>query len=1126
MRRLEINLLGPFEVRLDGSPVSGFESSKVRALLAILAAEAHRPQRREALAALLWPDWPQKSAMSNLRYALADLRKNIADKEADPPFLLITRETIQLNLGSDCRVDVMQFEQALGTYRRAPTAVRDPQMAVELYRSDFLEGFSLADSPAFEVWARAKTEYYRQQVLQALEDLVKQLAKDGDFDRALIYARHAVEIEPWHEPAHQQVMRILARLGRRAEALAQFERLRVALQAELKIDPSPETQALLEQLLSGTLQAEPQPAPVVLAAPTRRDNLPAQLTSFIGRQQEIAIVQQLLQEHRLVTLTGSGGVGKTRLALQVAIGVLPLFPDGVWLVELASLTDPALVPQTAITALGIQAEPGHDALTTLLQYLQDENTLLVLDNCEHLIDACASLSETILKACPAVHFLVTSREVLGVSGESVFEVPSMHHLTQQDPDPGDVLKTDAGQLFVERAVAVMPGFVIAPENTAAIAKICCQLDGIPLAIELAAARINLLSVEEIAARLDDRFSLLTGGRRTAMPRHKTLRAAIDWSWDLLTEQDQKLLRRLSVFAGGWTLQAAEVICSDEVEIGSQSYNIISTEVIDGLSSLVNKSLVVVSREPGETARYQLLETVRQYLTVKLAVVGEVFEYRTRHRDYFLNLAELAEPELKNHNQLIWLNRLESEYDNLRASLGWSEEEKNALLMLRQTSALHRFWLIRGFFNEGRGWIQKALKITGNDDELQHNSWYARALLGQGDLMIEATEDLSAARSILDESRTIFQEIEDRSGLANVLFSLANLDSRQGKVINTQPLIEKSLKIAQTSGDKWLTGKCLNLLSHIACIEGEWLQGRVLIEESVANIISVGDRWELMLPMTDLVFKIFLDGEVEKAIQMLEDMLVGLRQLDAWSELAMVLTRLAYFYAFRGNFEKAQVLVKESLSIVHKSTSKLKIASAYLFSGIVNFLRGDHRQAHLDFDQTFQYNSDVNLSFSTWIFEYLGQVLTSEGMYEQAIELLEKSLSIGDWGPDSKSNKLLPLGDALRLQGNLERALVCYRESLELQVEIRQLVYIPARLEAFAKIAAIQNQPERAARLFGAARTGRERFGTPLPPVARQDYNEHLTVAKAALGEGRFAKLYEEGRTLTFEQAVALALDEK
>jgi DNA-binding SARP family transcriptional activator len=446
MGRLVLRLFGGLEATLDGALITAFESAKVRALLAYLSAEADRPQRREALAGLLWPDWPQQSAMRNLRNALADLRQNIGDRDAQPPFLLVTRETIQLNREADVWVDVGEFEEAIGDRRSGTSdqqsSINNLQSVISLYRGPFLEGFSLPDSPAFEQWVLAKREYFSHQVLKALSRLVEWSLEQGEHEQAESYARRQIELEPWREQAYQQLMRMLALSGQRSAALAQYEACRKALAKELDVEPSAATKRIYEAIreekieemmrrdlaeIGASLTGEPLPAsfPALKSKPAPRHNLPLQLTSFIGREKEIADIKQRLTQARLLTLTGPGGTGKTRLALRVAGELLDKYEDGAWLVELAPLADPTLVPTIAARALGLRELTGTQLMAQLQDYLEHKELLLILDNCEHVIEACARLAETLLQTCPNLIILASSREALGIAGEIPYHVPPL-----------------------------------------------------------------------------------------------------------------------------------------------------------------------------------------------------------------------------------------------------------------------------------------------------------------------------------------------------------------------------------------------------------------------------------------------------------------------------------------------------------------------------------------------------------------------------------------------------------------------------------------------------------------------------------------------------------------------------
>ena len=461
------------------------------------------------------------------------------------------------------------------------------------------------------------------------------------------------------------------------------------------------------------------------------NNLPTQLTSFIGREKEIADVRQRLETTRLLTITGSGGSGKTRLALQVAAELLDRQTDGVWQIELASLTEAVLVPQAVASVLKIREEPDRPILQTLCDALSAKKILLVLDNCEHLLAATARMADTLLRTCPNVKILASSREGLGITGEKVYRLPSLAMPDGRKPIVSTVLVNyDAVRLFMDRAVAVAPTFAINTTNAPTVAQVCRRLDGIPFAIELAAARMRVMPIEQIATRLDDRFRLLTGGSRTALPRQKTLRATMDWSYDLLTDADRRLLRRLSVFSGGWTLEAAEAVCPDtDAQQPPPEMPIETWEILDFLTSLVDKSLVIYE-ESGGKSRYRLLETVRQYSTDRLAEENESEIYRRKHAEFYLNFAERAGAQLMGPEQGDWLRQLDIEHDNIRVAQEWYwASEKEGVAGLRIVGALWRFWMMRGHLSEGKA---NSEAVLDRPDAQEPTEIRANALKRSGD----------------------------------------------------------------------------------------------------------------------------------------------------------------------------------------------------------------------------------------------------------------------------------------------------------------------------------------------------------------------------------------------------------
>ncbi len=864
------------------------------------------------------------------------------------------------------------------------------------------------------------------------------------------------------------------------------------------------------QAISADLPQDFPPLPTGVSHP---NNLPAQLSSFVGREPEIAEIERLLDPsrcapNRLVILTGPGGTGKTRLSLQAGYVMLKIFPGGTWFVELASLTNPDFVPQTAMAALGLQAESNRSALAVLSDFFREKTALLILDNCEHLIEACAQMSDSLLRACSNLRILASSREALGITGEMVFHVPPLSVTMAECPTPDEVLQSEAGRLFVERASSVQPGFAVTAENAPAIAQIGRRLDGIPLAVELAAARIKLLAVDQIAARLDDRFRLLTGGSRTVLPRHQTLKALIDWSWDLLTSDEQALLCRLSVFAGGWVLEAAQMLGDDPFG------------TLDLLFQLINKSLIILDEPTGETSRYRMLETIRQYSLGKLFEAGESQAMRNRHRDLFLELAERAEPELKAHAQITWSNRLELEHDNLRQALEWSLEQGEAEPALRLAAALHYFWWIRGYYNEGQRWLEAALQLAGNTPRLHSSLWRARALLALSWIK-KSQGDYVGALATAEDGLRISRELVDRRSTAFALYLKGSLMfDRMNPTIN-RPIVEESLSICLAIGDKWIMGCCLHHLAEIA-IEEKYPEGRVLFEKSVAVYRETGDKLILTYPLVTLAWTILAEGDSQKARLYYEESLVISREIGRNDSTAYTLLQMSVLARWQGDFTLARDLNEESLAIYRDMGNRPGLAWAQCLLAELDHLQGHPELAIIPYQEKLKIFPEISDNWKAgWCLEKLGDVYYRLGDYPRAISTLEESLSV--LGQDSETYfPTLILGEVERARGNFERAASFYRQSLAKLKETGFLLFVPPRLEALAKLALARGNPERAAWLFGAAQTARKKMSTPIPPLELPDYDRNLALLHSVLDEESSASAWEAGQAMTLEQAIQLA----
>jgi len=648
---------------------------------------------------------------------------------------------------------------------------------------------------------------------------------------------------------------------------------------------------------------------------TRRHNLPQHSTSFIGREIEIAEIRTLLGRTRLVTLTGSGGCGKTRLALEVAAGLLDSYPDGVWLVELASVVDPSLVPQAVGTVLGLKEEQGKTLTETVTEHLVPRQLLLVLDNAEHLLAACAELTESVQRHCPRVIMVATSRERLGISGEQTYRVPGMSLPDpERDATTANLLQCDSVRLFTERARLNLPHFAITNENAPALASICRRLDGIPLAIELAAARARSMSVEAVSQRLDQRFRLLTGGSRAAPRRQQTLRALIDWSYDLLSDAEKALLCRASIFSGGWTLEAAEQVCVGE--------GIDDWEVLDIVTSLADKSLLLAEARDGAT-RYRLLETVRQYARERLQETGEESRWQGRHFGYFLDLAERAEPRLKCGEQA-WLDQMEAEHDNLRTAMGWATASaRDAAGGLRLAGALWWFWDVRAYLSEGRGWLSKLLAAAPHG---QAAAARAKALHGAGALAWQQC-DLPAARELQEEALAIWRALGDRRGIADASIFLGLVDSDEGDRASARALYGESLAIRRALGDQWGVSFSLNNLGNVAFEEGDYPAARALYEESLAIRREVGDRLGIGLSLNKLGNVAYEQGDYPAARTLHEESLAIRRALGDRLGVGISLANLGDVAFAQCDYSSASALHAESLAVNREVGARSGVAQA-------------------------------------------------------------------------------------------------------------------------------------------------------------------------------------------------------
>ncbi|MFI9489308.1 BTAD domain-containing putative transcriptional regulator [Promicromonospora sp. NPDC052451] len=690
---MQIGLIGPFEVRLDDGGVADVPGARLRALLVTLALEPGRVVPKSTLVDRIWGEEPPHDAAGALQRLVSRLRKTLPDGavEGHP-------SGYRLLVAPD-DVDAVRFEQLLARARatEGPGRVRLLRDALALWRGPALTDAGLEGPAATAVATRL--DGLRLAALQERIDAEIGLGQGADLVEELT---DLVAAHPTREPLVGSLMRALAAAGRANEALLAYQRTRETLADTLGVDPSPELSALHVALLRGELG--PQET-------DRRTNLRAELTSFVGRADEVAVVRDLVGGHRLTTLVGPGGAGKTRLATEAARAMLPDLPDGAWLVELAALDADGDVGQAVLAGLGLRdgllGEGSHDARSTtpaerIVSALRERELLLVLDNCEHVVEQAAALAHRLLGECRRLRILTTSREPLGITGEALWQVLPLP-LPDADAGPGEIEAAPAVRLLRDRAAAVRQDLVLDESTLDTAARVCRVLDGMPLAIELAAARLRTMTIDQLADRLDDRFRLLTGGSRTAMPRHRTLRAVVDWSWEPLTDAERAVLRRLAVFWGGASLEAAEEVCSGGA--------VAPEDVLDLLTALAEKSLVVA--DGAGAPRYRLLGTIKEYAAGRLAEAGETDRTRAAHLAHFTGLAERAEPHLRRAEQLTWLALLAAEHDNIGAAMRFALAERDAAAAMRLAAGAGWYWWLSGHKSEGMDLIVAATELPGD-----------------------------------------------------------------------------------------------------------------------------------------------------------------------------------------------------------------------------------------------------------------------------------------------------------------------------------------------------------------------------------------------------------------------------
>jgi predicted ATPase/DNA-binding SARP family transcriptional activator len=976
MPPLAIRLLGPFQVTLNSQPITNFAYDKVRALLAYLAVEADHFHRRETLATLFWPDHSPKLARQNLRQSLATLRRAIKDRDASPPFLLVDGDTVQFNRSDNIWLDVAALCAHLKasehthphpTLETCPHCIRHLEEAVALYRGDFLVDLLLGDSDAFETWAVTCRERLRTQALTALYHITRHYLRQGAYSQAQTYALRQVELAPYHEEAHRQLMRILARTGQRSAALAQYETCCRILTEELGVEPAQQTQALYERIRS--------------AGKTSPHNLPPPLTSLIGREGDLQQLAERLATPncRLLTLTGLGGIGKTRLALQTAQEHIGVFLHGVYFVPLAALSSDEFLASTIADALGLSFSGEKDPQTQLLNYLRAKEMLLVLDSFEHLLSSPdqerrgENLLLDILKVAPEVKIMVTSRERLNLQAEWVFEVRGLAF-------PKKILNEEienysAIQLFFRRARRVEREFSLSDATKTVVGRICQLVEGLPLGIELAAASVATLSCEQIATQIERNRDTLATTMRDVPARHRSIRAVFEHSWNLLTEDEQRVFRKLTVFRGGFETKAAQSVAEASFRI---------------LSALVDKSLI--RRTPEE--RYEIHDLLRQYAAEKLHErPHEKEKTQERHCEYYAAFVQQKAEHLKEDQQKEALAKTSVEIENIRTAwqqaVAWGREGALEKFLI----GLYRFYDMRSWFQEALAVFSEAAtsletsfgsadQITGRKaiilgNLLSRQGWFSYRL-GFSE----------QAKAFLQKSLPILRRTDAQWELATALNELGIVNYRSGEHVRAKQLYQEGLAIARKLGHHRKLAIILNNLGNVCRALGEYAQAGEFLQENLEIMRALGDQFSSANSLNNLGEVYRAQGKYLEAKQYYQESLIIRREIGDQMGVAVSLNNLGGVAHTLGEYKKARSLLQESLEIFTELSTQRERAYPLSIMGRVARDLGDYREALTYYQEALKLCMEVlNVPKALDILAEIASLLAKARKKEKTVELL-------------------------------------------------------------------------------------------------------------------------------------------
>jgi predicted ATPase/DNA-binding SARP family transcriptional activator len=1107
MPRLTLSLLGPFQATLDSKPITEFESDRVRALLAYVAVETDRQHRRAGLAGLLWPDWPDRSALTNLRNALSNLRKAIGERKAAVPTLLVDRETIQFNPASDSRVDVQTF--------RALTAPGQPARSLEegvgLYRSSFLQGFGL-DSAPFEDWVQVVREQLQRQCLAALEQLAEHYEQLGDLSKACDFAWKQVDLAPWQEEAHQRLMRLLALSGQRSAALAQYETCRHLLQQELGVAPSAETVALYERIRNGEIGERRETATFSPGLP-RPSSLPVWLTHFVGRQSALAEIHDRLQDPtcRLLTLVGPGGSGKTRLAAEAVARLDNVFPHGVYFVPLAPLQSAEHIVPAVAHAVGFVFHEQEEPRPQLLRYLRSKTMLLVLDNFEHLLgdsepdreDGVEIVTE-MLQLAPGIKVMVTSRAGLNAQGEHILPVPGMSYPEQPPADLSAALEYSAVKLFIQDAQRVRPGFGPTGDDVAHVIQICQLVQGMPLGILLAAAWMRMLSPAEIAAQLAaQKLDFLQVEWHDVPERQRSMRAVFDYSWRLLSERECQVLAGLSVFRGGFTYPAAQQVATTNR----------AAATLRDLMGLINSSMLQRTR----AGRYQMHELLRQYAEEKLRESPEVYQSaRDRHAACYMAALREWDTELQGTHQQEALTEMDVEIDNVRAAWSWAAKSGQADRLAEGMQGLGQFCDWRARYKEGEKsfrTVAERLAADGAAQPIEHLKVWGSALAWQARFNQRlgktetARERAHQSLALLDELTLAGPDVRRERALA--LQVIGEIELQLGNCQSGKEPLAQSLSLYRALEDRRSIANCLRSAGRLAERMGDYAQAIQLHQEGVALCRELGSRRDTVDAQLDLYVDLVCIGRHQEAERLLQETLALSQESGDRAALTAVRYRLA-LDLMGSKPAEGLAMLEECVSIFAELGDRHRWALALMRFGEAHMHLGHCDQARASLQESLDWYQAVDNRWGIGAaLRLLAQVALVEGQYAEAKQLFRASaVAFRRSGARADiGGAIAGLSMAAAGLGELDQARQNAAEVLRIALEFRHAAAPTYVLGSLALLAAKEGRGERAVELWALASHGHESSSCFYEGL----YRQHIEPVAATLTPELVAEAEARGR---------------